>query len=283
VAIANPLAEDASRLRSSGLTSMAQALAWNLNHGQRNVRLFEAGRAYRWKDGATEETPIVTLGATGLALEKGVAESEREYGFADLKGDLDQIGELAGSFSWTAASTSWANSGRSGQFASKGHWFVTVGGAGVRHFDGPGAAVGTAGEISKRVAERFKLRQPVFLAEMELTPFYAACDAAKSARRYQPISRFPAVDRDFSLVLKDGTPFAAVREAISALNISELVSIEARDLFRGKNVPPGHFSLLVSVTFQSRETTLTEAQVNESSARIVGALEKRLGATLRTA
>jgi phenylalanyl-tRNA synthetase beta chain len=268
VTIANPLAEDASRLRSTGLVSMAQALAWNLNHGQRDVRLFELGRAYRWKGGVTEEAAILTLGATGLAREKGVAESEREYGFADLKGDLDQIGELAGGFSWSAAASAqadWQHPARNGKFAA-----AAAGG-------------GTAAELTKRVAERFKLRQPVFLAEMELQPFYAACDAARVARRYQPISRFPAVDRDFSLVLKDGTSFAAVREAISALKIAELVSIEARDLFRGKHVPAGHFSLLVSVSFQSRETTLTEAQVNDASARIVATLGERLGATLRTA
>jgi phenylalanyl-tRNA synthetase beta chain len=269
VAIANPLAEDASRLRSTGLASMAQALAWNLNHGQRNVRLFELGRAYRWRDGVTEETPILTLGATGLAREKGVAESEREYGFADLKGDLDQIGDLAGGLAWSAEASAhqdWQHPTRSGQFVLP-----------------TGAKTGQAGELARRVAERFKLRQPVFLAEMELQPFYAACDAARAARRYQPISRFPAVDRDFSLVLKDGTPFSAVREAISALKIPELVSIEARDLFRGKHIPAGHFSLLVSVTFQSRETTLTEAQVNQASARIVATLGERLGATLRTA
>ena len=272
VAIANPLAEDASRLRSNGLVSMAQALAWNLNHGQRNVRLFEAGRAYRWKDAEPEETAVLTLGATGLAREKGVAESEREYGFADLKGDLDQLGELAGGLVWSAGSAAlqgWQHPARSGQFAPA--------------VAGPAASAGAAGELSKRVAERFKLRQPVFLAEMELAPFYAGFEAARAARRYRPISRFPAVERDFSLVLREGTPFAAVREAISALNIPELVSIEARDLFRGKHIPTGYFSLLVSVTFQSLETTLTEAQVNESSARIVATLGKRLGATLRTA
>jgi phenylalanyl-tRNA synthetase beta chain len=273
VAIANPLAADASRLRATGLASMALALAWNLNHGQRNVRLFELGRAYRWRDGATEETPILTIGATGLAREKGVAESEREYGFADLKGDLDRIGELAGGFAWSAdsgAKHGWQHAARNGQFAAAGA--------------GSGSApIGTAGELAKRVADQFKLRQPVFLAEMELPPLYAACDAAHAARRYQPISRFPAVDRDFSLVVKDGTTFAAVREAISSLNIPELVSIEARDLFRGKHIPSGYFSLLVSVTFQSRETTLTETQVNEASARIVSTLSERLAATLRSA
>ncbi|MGH7935979.1 MAG: phenylalanine--tRNA ligase subunit beta, partial [Chthoniobacterales bacterium] len=86
VSIANPLAEDASRLRSNGLVSMAQAVAWNLNHGQRNVRLFEIGRAYRWKSAETVEVPILTIGASGLARKKSVADSEREYVFSDLQG-----------------------------------------------------------------------------------------------------------------------------------------------------------------------------------------------------
>ena len=83
-------------------------------------------------------------------------------------------------------------------------------------------------------------------------------------------------------MLNDGTAFAAVRETIAALGIAEIASIEAVDLFRGKNVPAGKFSLLVRVTFQSQEATLTEAQVNEFSARILAALEQQLGATLRT-
>jgi phenylalanyl-tRNA synthetase beta chain len=272
VKIANPLAEDASRLRSNGLVSMALALAWNLNHGQRNVRLFEAGRACRWTNGQPEETPVLTLGATGLAREKGVAESEREYGFADLKGDLDQIGELAGGLIWSAKNTTshtWQQPARGGQFT-------------LDEAAG-GMPTGIAGELSRRVAERFKLRQAVFLAEMKLAPFYAACETAHTTRRYQPISRFPAVERDFSLVLRDGTAFAAVCEAVASLAIPEIVSLEAADLFRGKHVPQGSFSLLVRITFQSHQATLTEARVNEYSAQIVATLEKRLGATLRTA
>jgi hypothetical protein len=94
--VANPLAEDAALLRSTGLVSMAHALAWNLNRGQHNLHLFEIGRAYRLQNDGPQEIRIVTIGATGLAREKGVAEDAREYGFADLKGDLDQIGALAG-------------------------------------------------------------------------------------------------------------------------------------------------------------------------------------------
>jgi phenylalanyl-tRNA synthetase beta chain len=96
-----------------------------------------------------------------------------------------------------------------------------------------------------------------------------------------PLPRFPAVERDFSLLLADGTQFSDVASAIRALNISEVNSIEATDLFRGKNVPAGKYSLLVRVTFQSREATLTDTQTADFSGRIVSALEKQLGAQLR--
>ncbi len=65
------------------------------------------------------------------------------------------------------------------------------------------------------------------------------------------------------------------------MEIGEIRSVEATDLFRGKNVPAGKDSLLVRVTFQSREATLTETQITPYSARIVAALEKNLGAQLR--
>jgi phenylalanyl-tRNA synthetase beta chain len=95
------------------------------------------------------------------------------------------------------------------------------------------------------------------------------------------LPRFPAVERDFSLLLPDGTHFSDVVKAIRSLNISEIASIEAVDLFRGKNVPAGKYSLLVRVTFQSRETTLTDAQISDYSGKIVAVLEKQLGAQLR--
>ena len=79
---------------------MAAALEWNLNHGQRNVRLFEIGHHYRSNGSQSVETRVLTIGATGEAREKGIYDTAREYDFADLKGDLDTIGELAGGFEW---------------------------------------------------------------------------------------------------------------------------------------------------------------------------------------
>ena len=68
--IANPLAEDASVMRSTGAVTMAATLEWNLNHGQRNVRLFEFGKTYRWNGAEPVETPHADARRDGPAREK---------------------------------------------------------------------------------------------------------------------------------------------------------------------------------------------------------------------
>ncbi len=282
--LANPLSEEASVLRSNGLVTMAAALEWNLNHGQRNVRLFEIGRSYRLEGSASVETPILTIGATGEAREKGIYENPREYEFPDLKGDLDAIGTLAGGFEWKEGGAVWTHAARRGTVHLN-----TVISSEARNLSSIGApattpnsiSLGVAGQLARRVADKFKLRQEIFLAEIELDRLYAQIRGTKEARRYEPLPRFPAVERDFSLLLADGTAFADVVKTIHSLNINEITSIDAADLFRGKNVPAGKYSLLVRVTFQSREATLTDAQTADFSAKIVAALEKKLSAQLR--
>jgi phenylalanyl-tRNA synthetase beta chain len=287
--LSNPLSEEANILRSNGLVTMAAALEWNLNHGQRNVRLFEIGHSYRLDGSNSIETPILTIGATGEAREKGIHENAREYEFADLKGDLEAIGALAGGFEWRQGGATWTHAARRGtiQLHSNNPNAVIPSEArslllpNVTSATPNSAALGVAGQLTRRVAEKFKLRQDIFLAEIQLDPLYTQIRAAKEARRYEPLPRFPAVERDFSLLLADGTPFSDVVKTIRSLNISEVTSIEAADLFRGKNVPAGKYSLLVRVTFQSRGATLTDAQTSDFSGKIISALEKQLGAQLR--
>ncbi len=266
--ISNPLAEDASILRSNGVVSMASAISWNLNHGQRNLRLFEIGRRYEVRNGWPAETRILTLGATGLAREKSIHEPAREFTFADLKGDLDSIGVLAGGFIWQSGGPAWFVPSRAAEISAASQ--------------AASGNLGAAGQLSRRLADRLKLRQEVFLAEIDLERLLAAIESARADRKFSPIPRFPAVERDFSLVLSDGVEFSKVAGAIRALGIPELRSVEAADLFRGGQIPAGKYSLLIRVAFQSPETTLTDAQIAGYSSRIVSALEQKLGASLRT-
>ena len=266
--LSNPLSEEAGVLRSTGIVTMAAALEWNLNHGQRNARLFEIGRHYRLNGTQSSETCILTIGATGAAREKGLYDSAREFSFADLKGDLDAIGQLAAGtqpngFQWRDGGPDWLHAAKRGK--------VFLG----------NAELGAAGQLPRRIADRLKVRQDVFFAELELDPLYEAMQTASASRRYEPLPRFPSVDRDFSLLLANRIPFSEIADSIRSLHIAEITSIEAIDLFRGKNVPPGKYSLLVRITFQSREGTLTDAQINHFAGKIISILEHRHGAQLR--
>jgi phenylalanyl-tRNA synthetase beta chain len=266
--LANPLSEEAGVLKSTGIVTMAAALEWNLNHAQRNARLFEIGSYYRLEGKRSVETSVLTIGATGEAREKNLYELSREYSFADMKGALDEIAELADGcargFQWRDGGPDWLYAARRGK--------IQLG----------NAELGMAGQLTHRVADRLKLRQGVFLAEIELAPLYSAMRSARTALRYEPLPRFPAVERDFSLLLAEGISFAQISESIRSLNIPEISSVEAGDLFRGENLPSGKYSLLVRVTFQSRESTLTEGQINHFVGKIISILEHRHGAQLRT-
>jgi phenylalanyl-tRNA synthetase beta chain len=264
--LSNPLSEEAGVLKSTGAVTMASAIEWNLNHGQRNVRLFEIGTHYRFADGKPIESRVLTLGATGLARPQGLYDAPREYNFGDIKGDLDAIGTFSGGLRWDQGGPDWLHAAKRGQ--------LYLGKEGAQ-------PLGAAGQLAKRIADKLKFRQDVYLAELNLGPLYCMYYGIKNNRRFEPLPRFPGVERDFSLFLADGVTFAQVRQTIDSLRIPEVSSIEAVDLFRGKNVPAGKYSLLVRVTFQSHEATFTEAQINDFSGRIVSGLDKELGATLR--
>jgi len=266
--IANPLAAELSVMRSTGAVTMAGTLEWNLNHGQRNLRLFEFGKTYGWGGVEPIETRVLTLAATGLAREKGVAETGRAFVFADLKGDLDQIGNLTGGILWRSGAPVWLHPAHAGTILLQSNGATA-------------SPIGHGGQLSRRVFDRFKLRQDAYIAELDLARLCEGYRAARAALRYRPLSRFPAAERDFSLILTDGITFAAVVKTIRGLGILETSTIDAMDLRRDENVPAGKFSLLIRVTFESHQATLTDAQLTDFSSRIIAALEQKLGATLR--
>ena len=220
--IGNPLAEDASVMRSTGIVSMAGALEWNLNHGQRNLRLFEIGKTYelrmasRWKRGAD-------AGRDGPGARENDLRSGARYSFADLKGDLDRIGELAGGFAWQSGGPGWLAGARAAQIS-------------LAHGNGIGRVAIWASPASSRGALPMNSSCGRMFSSPNCGSSLCSKRSIESERRrcgFKPLPRFPAVERDFSLVLADGVTFAQVAETIRALQIAELESIEAADLFRG--------------------------------------------------
>src|SRR5215468_9732975 len=150
VKLSNPLSEEAGVLKSTGAVTMTAAIEWNLNHSQRSVKLFEIGRHYRFNGATPVETLVLSIGATGEVRPQGLHDAARDYSFADLKGDLDAIGALSGGIGWEDGGPDWLNAAKRGKVFLKEN------------------ELGAAGLIAKRVGEKFKFRQDVFVAEIAL-------------------------------------------------------------------------------------------------------------------
>jgi len=142
------------------------------------------------------------------------------------------------------------------------------------------------------VAAARKLRQEVYIAEVLLDRLYRH---ELREPKYESISKFPAVGRDFSFVFDDGTTFERIRSAIEALGIAEMQTFAPREIYRAEKTHPGKtgqsgapgsigapgtYSILLHAEFQSKERTLRDDEVAQWSAQIIQTLEK-LGGVLR--
>jgi phenylalanyl-tRNA synthetase beta chain len=140
-----------------------------------------------------------------------------------------------------------------------------------------GKTVAVFGQLHPEAAAARKLKQDVFIAEISVEALY---ELALRQPAYTPISRYPAVERDFSFVLPEGVEFESIRHKLSALAIAELTTILPAETFRGGSLAAGTYSFLLRVRFQSAERTLRDDEVAAWSQQIVKSVES-LGGALR--
>ena len=259
VAMGNPLSEEAGMLRPSLLPGMLSMLALNLNRDVEDVALYELGTAFSGTPDKVDERPALAIGASGRAL------AESEVDFYALKGAVE---ELIAKFSSRSVYfdallvPSWLHPGRSARVVADG------------------TTIGYFGQLHPAEAERRKLKQVCFLGEIYLDRLYRQPLRQPLARE---LSKFQPVRRDFSLLFPDAVAYAAIESALTALAIPDLRSFAPKEILRdpkGKLVPAGHYSLLLRTVFQSNERTLREEELQESSRKIVAAMES-IGGRLR--
>jgi len=248
-------------MRTSLVPSMLNMLAYNLNRGSDNLRLFESGNVFQAVGAKTVELKRICLGATGSASVPSVHQPARPISFFDLKGDvetlLDSFQHIA--LAYDRETADYYHPERSAR--------VVIDGAMVAQF----------GQLHPESAAKRKLRQDVFLAELYLDVLYRH---GLREVRYEPLPRYPAVERDFSFIFADSAIFRQIHEAVTALRLSELRSFAPVEIFRGASVGAGKYSILLRAVFQSLERTLREDEVAHWSAQIIRALTA-LGGTLR--
>jgi phenylalanyl-tRNA synthetase beta chain len=268
----NPLSEEASVMRTSMVPGMLDMLGRNLNRGTENVRLFEMGTVYAVTDGVRVEPPRACLGATVVAVKNAlpggvldVSKGERAAVGETFRGFKGDVENLLAAFAYEALTYD----GQTSEYFHPERSALAL-------MDG--TVVAQFGQVHPEVAAARKLRQDVFLAEIDLEKLYGR---GLRQVRFVPLPKYPAVERDFSFVFEDGVSFEQMDRAVRALRLNDLRSFVPAEIFRGGSIAAGHYSILLRATFQSTERTLHEDEVTEWSGQMVTALEGRGGVQRR--
>jgi phenylalanyl-tRNA synthetase beta chain len=259
--VANPLNEESAYMRTSLLPGLINMVAYNLNRGTTNVRLFESGDIFEKLGERHDERRHLGFAATGDAISKSVHTAAQSYTFFHMKGD---IVKLLSAFAHQSL-----------QFDSNVPAYLHPGRSARVVMDGQTVAV--FGQLHPEQASARKLKQEVYVAEIMLDRLY---QHRLREPRYQRISKFPAVGRDFSFVFEDAVTFERIQSAISELGLNELQSFIPAEIYRGEKVGAGKYSVLLHAEFQSQERTLRDDEVAQWSAQIISKLEA-IGGVLR--
>ena len=261
----NPIIEDAAWMRSTLLPGLLNSVRHNLNHGIRDVRLFEIGRIFSIsKAGELPDEPLALgIVATGGVLEENKAQAERELDFFDLKGALDAGVDWMNMSSLTFTPTS-ARHLRVGQSAL------------IESADGK--PLGTIGRLSETVAASYKFRQPVYVLELDLTSLLSG---PAKVIQYSPLPRYPSVMRDISLLVDRTTALDDIFAAVHQQQVADCRSVKLVGTFEGSNIQASKRSVTLRLEYRSDERTLRDEEVEEYHSRLTSALLERFAAEQR--
>lgn len=255
VQIMNPLGEDYSIMRTITLNGMLVSLASNYNRRNENVRLYELGNIYLPKQPQATELPEermqLTLGMYG------------EGDFFSMKGVVEEFFEKVG---MDQKETYHPDSGKPylhpGRQADIGY---------------DGNLVGYLGEVHPAVAETYGIGERAYVAVLDLPVVlkYATFD-----RKYTGIAKYPAINRDISMVVPKSILAGQIEGTIEKRGGAYLESYKLFDLYEGAQIKDGFKSLAYSIVFRAKDRTLEEADVLMAMKNILKALEE-LGVELR--
>ena len=261
----NPLSEEASVMRTSMAPGMLDMLAWNLNRDSENVRLFEMGRVYEMSGGERVEPARACLGATVAAVKGSLPAA----GALDVsKGEHAAAAEAFRSFKGDVENLLAAFAFRELSFDRETAEYFHPGRSARALLDG--AVVAQFGQVAENVKAERKLRQDVFVAEIDLERLHAL---GMRTVRFAPLGKYPAVERDFSFVFGDDVEFDAMQRVVMGLELNALRSFAPVEVFRGGSIAAGKYSILLRVKLQSDEGTLRDEQIAQWSGQIVAALQ----------
>ena len=252
--IQNPLGEDTSIMRTIALPSMLEILSRNNAYHNKSVKLYELAKIYLPVEGQTlpEEPKMLLLGTYGAGET-----------FFTLKGELEAIfkGLRIKKASYRAVKDN--PSYHPGRCA-----MVSI----------DGVDVGVIGQVHPLVAKNYGIDVDVYCAEIN---FSAVMGLLLPDATYTPLPKYPSVTRDLALICEEAVTVADVENVITASAGKLLRGVKLFDIYRGVGVPEDKKSMAFSLELRADDRTLTDTDSEQVVAKVLKALEEKLGATLR--
>ena len=255
ITISNPLGEDFSIMRTVSLNGMLNSLAFNYNHRNKNVKLYELGNIYLPKSLPLTELPDermqFTLGMYG------------DGDFFTMKGVVEEFFEKVGLRKPAKydpnAGKPYLHPGRQANIIYEG------------------TVVGYIGEVHPAVADNYGIGERAYVAvlDMKNVVSFATYD-----RKFEGIARFPAVTRDLSMVVPKQILAGQIEEMIAQRGGKHLESYHLFDLYEGAQIEKGYKSMAYSITFRAKDKTLEESDIASAMKKILNGLEA-MGIVLR--
>ncbi len=252
--ILNPLGDDTSLMRTTGLPPMLEVLGRNFSYRNKDVRLYELSRVYIPVEGAElpDERVKLVMGAYGSKED-----------FYSLKGCVEAV---LGFLRVTGA-----------EYALRSDHCSFHPGR-CAEISAGGRVLGVIGQIHPKVQENYGIETPVYAAELDLG---FMLEARQPEASYKPLSRFPSVYRDLALVCGDDVTVASLEKHIRSGGGKTLRAVSLFDVYKGSPIPSGKKSVAFSLEFCSDEQSLTDTDIAPLMEKILKVLKSELGAEIR--
>ncbi len=264
IKIANPLTEDVSIMRTSLVCGLLNNLAWNINHGSTEVKIFEQGRVFlgRAQETYAREDRRLALAVSGHKLEpswnRKAATADSYYLKGLAVGLLDILG--IAEYKFQPSTNTIFHPALSLDLVLDGQ------------------VSGTLGRLSPRVAENYDFPQEVYLAEFDLEKILSL---ATTAKKFHSIPKFPGIRRDLALSLPIKVSHETVMNQLRRLADPLVREVALFDVYQGDKMEAGFKSYAYTFLYQAQDRTLQDEEVNKLHQELVRKVIAELGAKVR--
>lgn len=253
VKIMNPLGEETSVMRTTLIPNMLDVISTNISHKVEEVSAFECGNTFIPQEGLPIETKKYCVGMYG-----------KEVDFFVLKGVIESVLNNVGLKGYEIEPETTNLTFHPGRCAKIVYNNIYI---------------GTFGELHPNVIENYNLGQRVYVAEINIDTVFENLNLTKS---YNPLPKYPSTSRDIALIVKDEVFVKQIEDIIKANGEDLVESYKLFDVYKGAQIEEGHKSIAYSITYRSKDKTLTDEDVAKVHEKILSELSEKLNANLRS-